>query len=337
MALKIKENASLQPFNSMAIPVNAKALTTASSLQKLYQALDFARQKQLSILVLGEGSNTVFENDYQGLVVLNRLKGIDLIHQDSSSVTVKVAAGESWHELVAYSIEQGWYGLENLALIPGLVGAAPMQNIGAYGVEVKDTIVHVEYLEISTQEQKSLTNEECCFSYRESVFKNELFGKVIITSVTFCLSRKPVFNLSYPALATYFEGIEPSSEQVFKAVCAIRKSKLPLPSQIPNTGSFFKNPIVSDQQHKMLKLKFPDLVSYKSGSKYKLAAGWMIEAAGWKKKCSNDVCVHQHQALVIINPKKQSGIAVLNFAINIQNDIAEKFGIVLEIEPRIYR
>jgi len=200
MALKIKENASLQPFNSMAIPVNAKALTTASSLQKLYQALDFARQKQLSILVLGEGSNTVFENDYQGLVVLNRLKGIDLIHQDSSSVTVKVAAGESWHELVAYSIEQGWYGLENLALIPGLVGAAPMQNIGAYGVEVKDTIVHVEYLEISTQEQKSLTNEECCFSYRESVFKNELFGKVIITSVTFCLSRKPVFNLSYPAL-----------------------------------------------------------------------------------------------------------------------------------------
>jgi len=303
MSLEIKENASLQPFNSMAIPVNATALTTVSSLQELKQALDIARQKQLPILVLGEGSNTVFENDYDGLVILNRLKGIDLIQQDDRSVIVNVAAGENWHEFVAYSIDQGWYGLENLALIPGLVGAAPIQNIGAYGVEAKDVIVNVDYLEINTREQKKLSHEECCFAYRESIFKGEL----------------------YPALAAYFDGATPLPQQVFDAVCVIRKSKLPLPNQIPNAGSFFKNPIV------------PDVVSYKFGAEYKLAAGWMIEKAGWKKKCLNNVCVHEHQALVIINPEKQSGVVVLGFATKIQQDIVTKFGVSLEIEPRVYR
>ena len=336
MALEIKENVSLQPFNSMAVSANAVALATAKSLDDVYQALEYARQKQLSILVLGEGSNTIFANDYQGLVILNRLKGIELIEQDDRSVTVKVAAGENWHEWVAYSIEMGWYGLENLALIPGLVGAAPMQNIGAYGVEVKDTIVNVEYLEVNTGEKKNLTNDDCHFLYRESVFKNELAGKVIITSVTFTLFKNEAVNISYPALASCFDQL-PSPQQVFEAVCAIRKSKLPLPSRIPNTGSFFKNPTVNDLQHDKLKLKYPNLVSYKSVGGYKLAAGWMIESAGWKKKCLNKVSVHEQQALVIINPEKQSGAAVLNFAIKIQQDIVEKFGVTLEIEPRIYR
>jgi len=323
MALEVKKNASLQPFNSMAIPVNALALTTCFSLHELHQALDFARQEQLSVLVLGEGSNTIFENDYQGLVILNRLKGIDIVSQDSSSVTVKVSAGENWHEFVAYSVEKEWYGLENLALIPGLVGAAPMQNIGAYGVEVKDAIVDVDYISIDTRERKTLTNKECHFSYRESIFKNELAGKAIITSVTFCLSKKAILNLSYPALAACFdERARPYPQQIFDAICSIRSSKLPLPMQIPNTGSFFKNPIVNEQLHKELKLNYPDLVSYKSGVDYKLAAGWMIEKAGWKKKCLGGVCVHESQALVIINPEK---------------NIIAKFGVILDIEPRIYR
>ena len=336
MDLKIKENVSLQSFNSMAVPANALALTTVSSLEELRQALNFAHQKKLSVLVLGEGSNTIFANDYNGLVILNRLKGIDLIQQDSDSVTVKVAAGENWHAWVAYSMQRKWYGLENLALIPGLVGAAPMQNIGAYGVEVKDTIVNVEYLEIDTGEKNNLTNKECRFLYRESIFKNELAGKVIITSVTFRLIKKAAVNISYPALASCFDKL-PSPTQVFDIVCTIRESKLPLPSKIPNAGSFFKNPTVSDQQHDQLRLKYPSLVSYKTVQGYKLAAGWMIESAGWKEKCLDEVCVHEQQALVIVNPERKAGAAILNFAIKIQQDIAEKFGVTLEIEPRIYR
>lgn len=336
MALDIKENVSLQPFNSMAVSANASTLTTVTTLSELHQALNFADDKKISTLVLGGGSNTIFENDYEGLVILNRLKGIELTHQDSDSVTVNVAAGENWHELVAYSIENGWYGLENLALIPGLVGAAPMQNIGAYGVEVKDVIVNVEYLDIDTREQKKLTNDECCFAYRESVFKSGLAGKVIITSVTFRLLKMATVNISYPSLAACFEEA-PSPQQIFDAVCTIRQSKLPLPSQIPNTGSFFKNPTVEQQQHSDLKLKYPNLVSYKVGNDYKLAAGWMIEKAGWKQKSLNNVRVHDDQALVIVNPEKQSGVVVIDFANKIQQDIFIKFGVALEIEPRIYR
>ena len=332
----IKQQVSLESFNTMAIPAKAKFLATVSSLDELNQALNYAKNQQLSVLVLGEGSNTIFENNYDGLVLLYRIKGIEIISQDADSVTIKVAAGENWHDFVRYSIEQGWFGLENLALIPGLVGAAPMQNVGAYGVEVKDTIIGVDFIDMETRQDAHLSNVDCDFAYRESIFKRELMGKVIITSVTFCLSKKANVNISYPALAGMFED-QPSPKQVFDAVCKVRSAKLPLPKDLPNTGSFFKNPVIDQNRHDKLKQQYPDLVSYPFEQGFKLAAGWMIEKAGWKQKNINDVHVHKHQALVIINSKRKSGKDVVTFAQAIQQDIYDKFGVLLEIEPRIYR
>lgn len=336
MGLQIKERVSLQPFNSMAVSATASFLVSVSSLPELYEALDYAQAKQLSVLVLGEGSNTIFENDYDGLVILNCLNGIELVSQNADSVIVAVAAGENWHQFVQHSVQQGWFGLENLALIPGLVGAAPMQNIGAYGVEVKDTIVSVSYVDVNTQQEKSITNSECCFAYRESVFKNKLAGKVVITSVSFELSKHAKVNVSYPALAKQFEK-KPTPRQLFEAVCKVRSSKLPLPKDIPNTGSFFKNPVVDAAKNLALQDQYPDLVSYKTEHGFKLAAGWMIEKAGWKQKSLNGVSVHSLQALVIINPEKKSGTDVISFARAIQKNITDEFGVLLEIEPRIYR
>ena len=206
MPLVFQSDISLQPYNSMAVQVSACALVTVESLSELNEALDYAQAHELEVLVLGEGSNTLFENNYTGLVVLNRIKGIELLEEDADAVSVRVAAGENWHEFVRYSIGQGWFGLENLALIPGLVGAAPMQNIGAYGVEVKDSLISVDYLDIASRESVALSNADCRFAYRESIFKHELAAKVVITSVTFGLSKKPNVNISYPALAAQFDA-----------------------------------------------------------------------------------------------------------------------------------
>jgi len=285
----------------MAVQANARALACVSSLEELTQALDYAKNQKLSVLVLGEGSNTIFENDYSGLVILNRLKGIELIDQDDNSYTVRVAAGENWHEFVAYSIQQNWFGIENLALIP-----------------------------------LYLNNAECRFSYRESYFKNELAGKVVITAVTFRLAKQAKVNISYPALAACFDE-QPSPQQLFDVIIKVRQAKLPLPKTIPNAGSFFKNPIIDQQQHSRLQAQYPDLVSYQTEKGYKLAAGWMIEKAGWKQKQHSGVCVHRQQALVIINPEKKSGKDIIAFAQKIQKDIASKFGVLLEIEPRVHR
>lgn len=336
MVLEILNDVSLQPHNSMAVAAQAHALTQVSSLLELEQALDYAQRNTLDVLVLGEGSNTLFENDYAGLVVLNRLLGLTILEQDEDGVVIKVAAGERWHEFVEYTVDQGWFGLENLALIPGLVGAAPMQNIGAYGVEVKDTIVSVDYLDMKTREIRTLTNQECLFAYRESLFKQLLAGKVVIVAVTFRLSKYANVNLSYPALANCFE-LMPTPRQVFDVVCQVRQTKLPLPSDIPNTGSFFKNPIITPSQRADLLRQYPDLVSYSFNGNFKLAAGWLIEKAGWKQRQKNSVKVHDKQALVLTNPGKRSGKEVLSFAFEIQQDIRKKFGVLLEIEPKIYR
>ncbi|RBP53241.1 UDP-N-acetylmuramate dehydrogenase [Arenicella xantha] len=333
--LKIIRNAELQTYNSLAVPAQATHLAAVGSLAELKQALVFAGEHQLPILVLGEGSNTVLSKDFSGLVILNRLRGIDVVSDMEEFVELVVAAGENWHTLVAYTVEHGWSGLENLALIPGLVGAAPIQNIGAYGVEVKDTIVAVECLDRATGEPVSLTNDECEFAYRDSIFKRSLNDKLVITAVRFRLSKNTACNLSYPALAAEV-GEAKSPLDVFKAVCDIRARKLPSPKQTPNVGSFFKNPVVSAEQHKKLRDEFPELVSFAVDGSYKLAAAWLIDKAGWKQKAVNGVQVHQKQALVICNPQRRSGSAILNYAKQIQADILSKFGVELEIEPRIY-
>ena len=335
MTLSIERNNSLQPHNTMAVDAKAHALTRVSSNAEINQALDYAQANDLNVLVLGEGSNTIFGGDYSGLVILNRLKGITVLEQGHDQVLVHVASGENWHEFVEYSINQGWFGLENLALIPGLVGAAPMQNIGAYGVEVKDSIHCVEYIDIDSRDSVSLSKNECEFDYRESRFKQKLAGKVIITGVTFKLSTLANVNLRYPALGDLFDKA-PTPKDVFSAVCNVRLAKLPLPKKIPNTGSFFKNPIVNRVQHEQLKLQYIDLVSYPFGDRHKLAAGWLIDHAGWKNKSKKGVKVHDNQALVLTNPEKRSGFDVLSFAAEIQMDIRQKFSVELEIEPRIY-
>ena len=321
----------------MAIPAMASNLVEVTDVEELRQAVCVASETQQKILVLGEGSNTIFAGDFSGLVILNRIKGITLLSESADKVVLKVGAGESWHDFVAMAVARGWYGLENLALIPGLMGAAPIQNIGAYGVEIKDYLTGVEMLKIRCGELVCLSSAECEFAYRDSVFKHRMQGKSVITAVQLELSKRAKPHLSYPALKSYFsKGAKITPEQVFQAVCEIRRDKLPDPAEIPNTGSFFKNPVVTAEHHLALVRQYADLVSYPAGSNYKVAAGYLIERAGWKDKELNGITVHQQQALVIINPHRQNGAAVLQFARAIQADIKHKFGLDLEIEPRIY-
>jgi len=336
MASLMQRNVSLQPYNSMAVSASAAYLTEVASCDQIRSAVAFAHEREIPILVLGDGTNTLFIKDFSGLVLLNRIKGIELVEESQDTVLVRVASGENWHDFVAYAIQQGWYGLENLALIPGLVGAAPIQNIGAYGVELKDRFFGLEYLNIETGKLHFLTCEQCLFAYRDSIFKNALAGQTIIVSVTLELSTVAKLNLTYPALAERFSACKlVSPTEVFNAICEIRRDKLPLPSEIPNTGSFFKNPIVDQQLHSELKKQFPKLVSFPIESQFKLAAGWLIEQAGWKEKELQGVAVHERQALVVTNPKRSTGAAVLRFAQAIQQDIEDKYAVQLEIEPQL--
>lgn len=336
MTLPIQEDVSLQPFNTMAVPAQARYLIEIDSSRTAQHAIRFAKQNQLAMCVLGEGSNTLFTNDYPGLILLNRLRGLQVLEDSDQCVLVKVGAGENWHSFVAHSIQQEWKGLENLALIPGLVGAAPIQNIGAYGVEVQDFIVEVEFLDFETRDLKSIANLECQFAYRDSVFKQALLNKGLITSVTFRFNKQAKVNVSYPSLVDRLAGLnQPTAKNVFDAVIAIRTEKLPSPAKIPNLGSFFKNPIVDANKHQELKKQYPNLISYPHQNGFKLAAGWLIEEAGWKKKTIDQISVHKQQALVIVNPHKVTGAQVYKFAMALRSNIHQQFGITLDIEPTI--
>ena len=336
MTLQIEHQVSLQAHNSMGVPATASHLVRVQTIAELKQAIRFSQQHKLEPLVLGEGSNTIFENDFNGLIILNRLLGIEVLEESDTQVIVRVAAGQNWHEWVSYCLAHAWHGLENLALIPGLVGAAPIQNIGAYGVELQSRVISVDIIELDGAKQRRLSNEQCAFAYRDSVFKHALAGKAFVTGVTFNLSKSFAAQLSYSALLSHFETPSPSAQEVFAAVCEIRSSKLPLPAQIPNTGSFFKNPVVDAQRHQLLRQNFPDIVAFQHGDDFKLAAAWMIEHAGWKKKQIDGVHVHPQQALVIVNPEHKSGALVLAFAAEIQASIKQIFSVELEIEPRVY-
>lgn len=336
-----KQNASLQAFSGMATPARALWLIEAKTLEQLKLAIEFADQKDLPFMVLGEGSNTVFSQDYNGVVILNRLLGIEGIEETDDSVKLRVAAGQNWHDLVHYSLSQNWYGLQNLALIPGTTGAAPIQNIGAYGVEIADCLESVSYLDVASLTVNTLSAADCEFAYRDSVFKKRLSGKVIITELVLNLSKLPVVDISYAALEQYFTekadavANPPSPHEVYEAVCAIRSVKLPLPSQIPNCGSFFVNPIVSHAHYEKLRTEFPNLVSYPHHDGVKLAAAWLIEQAGWKQKSHNGVRVYEKQALVMTNPSQAAGKSVMEYADAIQQDIEARYGVRLQIEPNI--
>lgn len=336
----IQSDVDLQPFNTMTIAARARYFCAATSLDELREALAFARDKQLPILPLGGGSNIVLTGDFPGLALHIGMRGLAIEPLDSG-VRIRAAAGENWHQLVMRSVELGYGGLENLALIPGNIGAAPIQNIGAYGVELKDSFEQLTALEIATGDLVTFSAEECRFGYRDSIFKGQAKDRYLICEVVLKLARDWQPHVSYPALQQYFADHGQSQGNltpalVANAVIDIRNSKLPNPVEIPNAGSFFKNPVVDTALYTTLKAAHPGLVAFESGAQWKLAAGWLIDQAGWRGFIKDGVGVHDRQALVLVNPGHRCGSQVVELAREIASDIQEKFGVTLEPEPRFY-
>lgn len=331
---------SLQKLNTLATPCVTDFYVSVTTNQELKEALKFASERNLPLLVLGGGSNIVLHEHFHGLVIHLKLRGVEIVEETDTQVDIRFAAGENWHEAVEYCLDHGFYGLENLSLIPGSVGAAPIQNIGAYGVEVKDLMTELSTLDIESGLDVLFANESCQFAYRDSVFKHKLKDQFIITSVTFRLSKQPKINLSYPALRDYFAAEDlqrVTPEDVSQAVINIRQSKLPDPQKIPNVGSFFKNPVIGVDQYDSLIKQYPAMPSYSAdNNQRKLPAAWLIDQSGWRGKELNGVAVHNQQALVLTNPNKLNGNIVLELANAIQYSVKEKFGVDLEIEPRVY-
>ncbi|MCK7596701.1 UDP-N-acetylmuramate dehydrogenase [Microbulbifer sp. CAU 1566] len=336
----IQSDVDLQPFNTMTIAARAKYFCAATSHDEMREALAFARKQQLPILPLGGGSNIVLTGDFPGLALHIGLLGHEFEPLDDG-VRLRASAGENWHQLVMHSVALGYGGLENLALIPGNIGAAPIQNIGAYGVELKDTFEQLTAMEIATGNLVTFTAEACQFGYRDSLFKGDAKDRFLICEVVLKLPARWQPQVSYPALQQYFAEHQQGEqdltpEQVAGAVIAIRNSKLPNPVEIPNAGSFFKNPVVGASQYAELKQKHPDLVAFAAGNDWKLAAGWLIDQAGWRGFARDGVGVHDRQALVLVNPGHRCGSQVVDLAQDIARDIQQKFGVVLEPEPRFY-
>ena len=333
--MKIQENISLKPFTTFGIDKKAKFFTTVETLDELKAALLAAKEKQLPVFILGGGSNILLTRDIDGLVIKLEIKGINLVKEDGDELWVEVGAGEMWHELVLHSIAQDWAGLENLSLIPGTVGASPMQNIGAYGVEIKDVFDSLQAMHRETLEMQTFDAEACLFGYRESVFKQNFKDQFVITSVTFRLSKTPNFHLEYGAIREVLaaNGIDqPSIRAISDAVIQIRQSKLPDPKEIGNAGSFFKNPTIPSAQFDALKTSYPSIPGYPSAEGVKVAAGWLIEQTGWKGKRIGEVGVHAKQALVLVNYGGGTGEEIKKLSEQIQASVYDKFGVQLQAE-----
>lgn len=335
--INIIENISLKPFNTFGIAAIADYYIAFSSVEQLQEALHFsADQKRF---VLGGGSNVLLCNDFEGTVLHNQIKGIELSHQDEEYYYVKANAGEVWHDFVMHCIAHNYQGVENLSLIPGSVGASPMQNIGAYGIEIKDIFYQLEAYEISTGQIHTFSLEDCEFGYRTSVFKTSLKDKYIILNVTYRLRKHPVYNVSYGAIQQELAEMgvtELSAKAISDAVIAIRSSKLPNPAEIGNAGSFFKNPVISIALFEQIQQNYPEIVSYAIDEMHvKVAAGWLIEAAGWKGKTIRNYGVHKKQALVLVNYGGAKGKDIYELSQQIIEDIYYKFGIELEREVNI--
>ena len=329
-------NIDLKDFTTFGVSANAKKFATFSTEE---EARNLTKNNNEALLILGGGSNVLLTQDFNGLVLKNEIKGISIIEKNNVSVVLKVGAGEEWHNFVLHTIENGYFGIENMSLIPGSVGASPMQNIGAYGVEIKDVFEKLEALEIETGEIHTFTKEACAFGYRESVFKHALKGKFIITHVYFHLSLVEKISTKYGAIEQELlkNGISnPTSKDVSNAVIAIRSSKLPNPKDLGNAGSFFKNPVVPIKLYNKIRETFSDAPSYPiDENSVKVPAGWLIESAGWKGKKVGACGVHVNQALVLVNYGGATGNDILNLSTEIIENIYQKFGIVLEREVNI--
>lgn len=337
--MTIHPDYNLKDLNTFHISAKAAFYVEVRSIDDLSAAVNFANEKNLDILVLGGGSNLLFTRDFDGIVMKMAIKGFEKIKEDDDAAWIRIGAGEDWHRTVVKCVDSGLGGLENLSLIPGTVGAAPMQNIGAYGVEIKDVFDSLEAFEIKSGNTKKFDLLDCEFGYRSSVFKKELKGKYIITHVTLMLHKKEMFNTSYGALQTALatHGVkELSLKAISEAVISVRQSKLPDPKEIGNAGSFFKNPIVPLDDYEKLKKTFPELPAFPDEQqKVKLSAAWLIEQCGWKGKRFNDAGVHVNHALILVNYGDATGDEIKTLAEKIQNSVFEKFGIELEPEVNI--
>ena len=335
--MNIQQNISLKPYNTFGLEVNASYFVEISTVDELISILKKTEYQDLPRLFLGGGSNILLTKDFEGLVIKINLEGIETVKENPTSITVKVGAGVSWHAFVLFAIEHNWAGIENMSLIPGTVGAAPMQNIGAYGVEIKDVFDSLEALNLKTFEIEMFTLEDCKFGYRESVFKHEKKGQYVILSVTFTLQKEATFKTSYGDIQRTLEEMsvtELSIKAVSDAVIAIRKSKLPDPAEIGNSGSFFKNPEIPLRQYTDLKERFENIPSYPiNETTVKVPAGWLIEQAGWKGYRDGNIGVHARQALVLVNYGGGNGNEIKNLAYQVQASVKEKFGI--ELSPEV--
>jgi len=332
--LNISQNISLKEYNTFGINATAKKYISVSTIKELVAIL----KDEKDIFILSGGSNMLLTKDLDKLVIHLNLKGVVVNDTNEESVFVTAEAGENWHDFVIWCISQNYGGLENLSLIPGNVGTSPIQNIGAYGVEIKDTFHQLEAIEIETGKTRVFTHSDCNFGYRNSIFKNELKGNYIITSVTFKLTKtNHKNNISYGAIQSLLTNVEnPTIKEISDAIISIRQSKLPDPKEIGNSGSFFKNPVIDRDLFNILKEKFPEIPHYIiSENEIKIPAGWLIEQCEFKGKRFGDAGVHTKQALVLVNYKNATGQEILNLAQDIQKTVQNKFNINLEIEVNV--
>lgn len=336
----IKEQFSLKPFNTFGVDVTAKYFAEVHNLEELIDALNFSKSHSLSVLFLGGGSNILFTKNFDGLALKLNLKGISEDIISDNQILITAQAGENWHQFVQYCLDKNYGGLENLSLIPGNVGTSPMQNIGAYGTEIKDTFHSCKVLNLETFNIESFDIDQCQFGYRDSFFKQEGKGKYVILEVTFRLSsQEHNIKADYGAIRSELENlniINPTIQDISKAVINIRQSKLPDPKEIGNAGSFFKNPTIAIAQFEALQQEFDNIPGYPNGDVVKVPAGWLIEQCGWKGKQIGNVATHHLQSLVIVNKTGQAtGQEIFDFSTMIINSVKEKFGIMLEREVNI--
>jgi UDP-N-acetylmuramate dehydrogenase len=338
MQITVHENYSLRPYNSFGMDVSARWFAGFSSVEELAE-LQLRMPAGDQPLILGGGSNILFTRDYDGWVLKNEIKGIELLREDAHHLYVRAGAGENWHQFVQYCLHRNWAGMENLSLIPGNVGASPMQNIGAYGVEIKEVFYELEAYNLSEKKVVIFTLNDCDFGYRESVFKRQFKGEFVILSVTYCLHKTPHFKTGYGAITEELEKMgvkELSIQAISQAVINIRRSKLPDPAVIGNAGSFFKNPEVEEAVFSSLQVTYPNIVGYPlPNGRVKLAAGWLIEQCGWKGYRQGDAGCHEKQALVLVNYGHASGADIFHISTAILETVQEKFGVLLEREVNI--
>ena len=333
-----EQNKSLKKYNTFGLDVTADYFTSIHSIEDLMHVLQDKQFATMPKMFLGGGSNVLLTKDYRGLIIHNCLYGIEVVKRDDTSVYVKAASGEGWHDFVLYCIDKGFGGVENMSLIPGSVGAGPMQNIGAYGVEMKDVFYELEALNLSSLQVEKFSNVDCKFGYRESVFKNEKKDQYFIVAVTFRLSLNPTVNTTYGAIQQQLKAMNvenPTIKNVSDAVIAIRSSKLPNPAVLGNSGSFFKNPEISTTEYERLRNEFPNVVGYPTNAGYKLAAGWLIEQCGWKGKVVGNCGSHKDQALVLVNYGNATGDEIYQLALAIQDSVFEKFQVRIVPEVNI--